>query len=184
MISDIVWGNVLMISVLSLSVLTPISFFSFKLLTGLDVRILNYLSRRNSFLAGVVKRQFETLKISEMDSSKLELENSKLKSERNDLVMKVDEAIGRVDFIDDFFGQFFSSLDFEVIMVLVDSYPGGINTKELSRKLEVNSKKAYGVADRLFKQKWLTKTKTKGFPRTCVWGLKHDKFDVLARLFE
>ena len=182
--SDIVWANVLMLSILSAGVLSPVSFFAYKTLRSFDSGLLNFLSKRNKRLSKILELQTGKMRQADMSVSRLQAENSTLKSERKDLMLRVDDAISRVDFLDDFFGQFFSSLDFEVVMALIDSYPGTMNTKKLTGMIGVNRKTVYEAANRLFKQKWLTKTKTKGFPRTCVWGLKHQKFDLLSQLFD
>jgi hypothetical protein len=173
-----------MLSMLSAGVFSPFLYFSYKTVKGVDSRLLGFISKRNRILSGMLRHQSSRLRSADMLVSRLQADNSKLTSERKDLMVRVDDAIRRVDFLDDFFSQFFSSLDFEVVMALIDSYPGTLNTKELSRTVDVSREKAYEAASRLFKQKWLTKTKTKGFPRTCVWGLKHDKFDLLARIID
>ncbi|MBR9679134.1 MAG: hypothetical protein GON13_02600 [Nanoarchaeota archaeon] len=182
--SDIVWANVLMLSTLSFGVLMPTSFLIIKLFKIFDSKLFAYISKRNNVLSRIVNDQSGKLRRAGMIVSQAQLENSKLLSERKDMINKVDNAISRVNFIDGFFGQFFSSLDFEVIMVLVDKYPETISSKELSNDLDVSTQKAYAVANQLFKQKWLNKSKTKGFPRTCVWSLKQQKFDVLSKVFD
>ena len=181
--SDIVWENVVMLSMLSFGVLTPISFFIAKLFKNFDSKLVGHISKRNQILSRIATDQSNKIRGADMIVSQVQLENSKLLSERAGLMNKVDDAISRVDFIDDFFGQFFSSLDFEVIMALIDKYPESISSKELSSTLGLSTQKSYAAANRLFKQKWLNKSKSEGFPRTCLWSLKQQKFDVLARLF-
>lgn len=182
--SEIVWDNVVMFSLLSFGFFAPTLFLVGKLFSNIDFGVVRSLSKRNSILSRVLGEQTGKLRLADMSLSKLQLENSKLLSERKDLFLKVDDAVKRVDFIDNFFSQFFSSLDFEVVMALIDAYPNNLSTKDLGRAVEVSPVKVYAAADRLFKQKWLVKGKSKGFPKTNLWSLKREKFDLLSQVLQ